>query len=303
MRCRGCGLEQAEGSRFCEDCGSPLRAAPPDGRAHGPQARDHLEVAPTPRLAGVTDRGRRHERNDDYLALAADGCGEVVVVCDGVSSSQTPDAAAEAAASTTSAILRRALREPAPVGVATLQGALRSAEEAVRALPFDPSAEDDPPETTIVAAVRQGRRLTVGWLGDSRAYLLGPGGARQLTEDHSWINEVVGAGAMTLAEARRAPLAHAITRTLGGRALYDEPSLRTIDIPEGHSLLMLCTDGLWNYFQEVWHLAELVHRHPPGADALALARSLVEHALNNNAHDNVTAAVLKLGGQTPELSP
>jgi serine/threonine protein phosphatase PrpC len=296
MRCRGCGLDQADGSRFCEDCGTPLRAAPPDGRQHTPRERDHLEVVLTPRLAGVTDRGLRHLRNDDYLALLADERGEVLVVCDGVSSSQTPDAASSAAASSACAALARALHDPMPAGVATLFAVLRAAEDAVRALPFEPEFRDDPPETTIVAALRQERRLLVGWLGDSRAYLVTPAGARQLTEDHSWVNEVVAAGAMTLADARRAPLAHAITRTLGGRGVGDQPSVRAIDLPDGPAVLVLCTDGLWNYTQQPWELAELVHRQPPGADALTLARSLVQHALNNDAHDNVTAAVLALGG-------
>jgi serine/threonine protein phosphatase PrpC len=312
MQCRACGVNQEEGVRFCEDCGAPLRAAPAvcprcgaslDGggccarceRQDQPHGRDRLEVVLTARLAGVTDRGRKHARNDDYLALAAEQAGEVLVVCDGVSSSQKPERASEVAASTVCAALRRALQDSRPVGGSTLLRALRSAEEAVRTVPFEPSAPDDPPETTVVAAVRQGRHLTVGWLGDSRAYLVTPGAARQLTEDHSWVNEVVSAGAMTLAAARQSPLAHAITRTLGGRGIGDEPSLRIIDIPDGPALVVLCTDGLWNYTQEVEQLADLVHRQPPGADALRLARALVEHALDRNAHDNVTAAVLILG--------
>ena len=109
-------------------------------------------------------------------------------------------------------------------------------------------------------------------------------------------NEIVAAGKMTRAEARRAPLAHAVTRTVGGRGLCDEPSLRTVDLPPGDALLILCSDGLWNYLPENWHLADLVRRQPGGADALALARALIGHALDHEAHDNVTAAVLLIEG-------
>ena len=56
----------------------------------------------------------------------------------------------------------------------------------------------------------------MGWLGDSRAYYIGPDASRQLTHDHSWVNEIVAAGRMTRAEAETAPLAHAITRSVGG---------------------------------------------------------------------------------------
>jgi serine/threonine protein phosphatase PrpC len=254
---------------------------------------------PSRRLAGVSDPGKRHSRNEDFVALAAAGLGEALVVCDGVSSSHTPDAAASAGAEAACAVIERALSARLPVATHTLAAALASAEEAVRRLPGPSSSDGEPPEATIVAAARQGRRLTVGWLGDSRAYLVSRAGARALTDDHSWINEVVGAGRMTRAEARRAPLAHAVTRTLGGRTHGDEPALRTIDLPDGAALLVLCTDGLWNYLPEPWQLAELIQRQPAGADAIDVARALVTHALDHDAHDNVTAAVLVIEEKGP----
>jgi serine/threonine protein phosphatase PrpC len=179
----------------------------------------------------------------------------------------------------------------------TLTIALRSAEEAVRALPMEATSNEEPPETTVVAGVRQGRRFLIGWLGDSRAYLVSSTGARQLTEDHSWVNEVVAAGTMTRAQAQRAPLAHAVTRTLGGRSKCDEPALRCVDLADESAMLVLCSDGLWNYAPEPWQLVELLRRQPSGADALILCRALVQHALDHGGHDNVTAAILMLGAE------
>jgi serine/threonine protein phosphatase PrpC len=303
MRCKGCGLDQHDGNRFCEDCGSPLRPLPAAHARQGSPAgggpheagadRTHLELMLSPLLAGVSDRGKRHVRNEDFLALASTPAGDVLVVCDGVSSSQDADVAAQVAASTACAALSRAMQDARAVAPATL-AAIRAADQVVRALPYQPSAADDPPETTLVAAVRLGRRIVVGWLGDSRAYLVTAEGARPLTEDHSWINEVVASGHMTRAEARRAPQAHAITRTAGGRSGPDEPSLRTVEVPPGPARLVLCSDGLWNYLSEPWQLAEVLRRQPPAADALSLARTLVGHALEHEAHDNITAAVLVL---------
>jgi serine/threonine protein phosphatase PrpC len=216
------------------------------------------------------------------------------VVCDGVSTSQAPDVSSAAAAEAACAALVCALHAGGPVGPAAMREALRAAEDAVSAIPYRRTPGEAPPETTIVAAVRQGGRVTLGWLGDSRAYLVGPGGARQLTEDHSWVNEVVAAGEMTPAEALRSPRAHGITRTLGGHPVNeaaDEPSLLTLDLPAGPSHLVLCSDGLWNDIPEPWQLAALVNRNR-GGDALALARALVEYACGRQAHDNITAAVL-----------
>jgi PPM family protein phosphatase len=276
-----------DGDGFCARC----------GHERVPRARDHLEVAASPRLAAVSGRGTGHHRNDDSVALATAPEGDVLVVCDGVSNSQRADEAAEAAAAAC-ATLRDAVGRGAGDDRAAVEAAIGAAHVAVRALPYTRGGRDDPPEATIVAAVRRGRRLTVGWLGDSRAYLLVPAGARQLTEDHSWVNEVVAAGRMTRAEALAAPLAHAITRTLGGpvgpAATGDEPSLADFDIPPGPGYLVLCSDGLWNAAPDPGRLAEVAGRHPPGTDALGVARGLMAYAREQGSRDDITAAVLCL---------
>jgi serine/threonine protein phosphatase PrpC len=309
--CPVCGLDQPSDNRFCEDCGGRLGGAPAClecgagpaeldadgfcrrcGHERVPPARDHLEIVLSPHLAGVSDRGRCHPRNDDYLALASDSAGDVLVVCDGVSNSARPDEAAAVAAATACAVLRENLRSGDPID---LEVALWAADAAVAAIPYTHAGALDPPESTIVAAVRHGRTLTVGWLGDSRAYLITPHEAAQLTEDHSWLTEVVAAGELTLAEALQSPRAHAITRTLGGSARGDEPSLRTCPVPDGPAHLLLCTDGLWNYTREPAQLAELVHGFAAGTDALGLARRLVDYARDRRGHDNITVALLALG--------
>jgi serine/threonine protein phosphatase PrpC len=254
-----------------------------------------MEVRAAPHLAGVSDRGRHHPRNEDYLALAAGAVAEVLVVCDGVSNSHDPAGASEAAALAACAALRAGLRPGILPAETDMAAAVEAARRAVLALPCPPGAAQDPPETTLVAAVRRGRRLVLGWVGDSRAYLLGAG-ARLLTRDHSWVNEVVSAGLMTPAEAARAPQAHCITRSLGGRpgADNDAPSLAALDLPEGPACLLLCSDGLWNCAAEPHRLADLVRR-APAPDALDVARILVDFALDAGGKDNITAAVMTLG--------
>src|SRR5438477_10560856 len=130
MRCKGCGLDQHDDNRFCEDCGSPLRATPAaharqawpgGGGPHEPDAdRTHLELMLSPLLAGVSDRGKRHVRNEDFFAVTTLPVGDVLVVCDGVSSSQSADVAAQVAAATACAALCRAMQDGRAVAPATL---------------------------------------------------------------------------------------------------------------------------------------------------------------------------------------
>jgi serine/threonine protein phosphatase PrpC len=324
MRCSACGCEQPDDNRFCEDCGARLGAALPApagvppcphcgadpdavdadgfctrcGNERVAPAGDHIEVVVSPRLAGVSDRGNVHPHNEDALALVSGAAGDVLVVCDGVSSSQRAAEAAAAAAQAACAALAEGSPSADGDGQALMDRAIWAAHAAVRSLPYSRTARNDPPESTVVAALRRGRRVTLGWLGDSRAYLIDTHGAHQLTEDHSWVNEVVAAGEMTRDEALKSSKAHAITRTLGGpvgpAATGDEPSLRTVELPEGAGHFVLCTDGLWNYAPEPEQLAELVRQQPAGADALTVARGLVNFARSTRGHDNITVAVLAL---------
>ena len=325
MQCLACGADQPPENNYCEDCGTrlaPIGAANglPSGRpgascdrcGAGPEAldgdgfcarcgfqrvapaSDHVEVLVSPDLAGVSDRGKRHHRNEDALALASCAGGDALVVCDGVSSSQNPDDAATAAAEAAIAALADGLGKGVADLEALLLGVIRSARAAVDTVPFVRTDAADPPETTIVMAVRRSRRIAVGWIGDSRAYHLGPEGVRTLTCDHSWAAEAVAAGVMTPDEALRAPQAHAVTRTLGGPTGEhgDEPSFAALDVPDGPGLLILCSDGLWNYAPEPAQIAEVVRAQPAGADALAIARGLVDFARDRGGRDNVTVAVL-----------
>ncbi len=328
MQCSKCGTTVQTGDRFCEECGTPLTLASaiPKSRdgcekcGAGPEEidpegycsncgfrnqsreNDRIEVICSPKLAGVSDRGLRHHRNEDYLACATvDGTDSyVLVVCDGVSSSQEPDLAAKAAAESACMTLRaviengdgRGLGQPCPLEEA-MKKAIASALASVCAIPYTTGADADLPSTTIVAAVVQRYSATIGWLGDSRAYWISPNGSRQLTQDDSWLNDVVGSGQMTEAEASKSDKAHAITRWLGADAIADsEPSILNFDIP-GAGYLLLSSDGLWNYTSGGAQIGEIV-KPMSDADAISVSRGLVEFARSRGGHDNITVAVLSL---------
>ncbi|MGI8551712.1 MAG: PP2C family protein-serine/threonine phosphatase [Dehalococcoidia bacterium] len=255
----------------------------------------------------MTDRGLGHARNEDAVALAREACFEgqvtILVVCDGVSSSQEADQASALAAQTACDALVRFVSEGNdPASASAMGSAIREAHAALctQAVSLAATEADDrdPPGTTIVAVLVQGPTVTLGWVGASRAYWVGPDGYGLLTHDHSWVNEVVDSGQMSEAAASHAPQAHALTHCIGALEREDadaapEPATATFTVPPNCRLL-LCSDGLWNYASRPDQMAEIVRAVPGGASSLSLCRTLVDDALACGGQDNVTAAALFL---------
>jgi serine/threonine protein phosphatase PrpC len=105
--------------------------------------------------------------------------------------------------------------------------------------------------------------------------------------------------------AAKSPQAHAITRWVGadsGDVLEPETiAIVRHALPETDGLLLLCTDGLWNYFPTPEAMAGVVREASrDGAEALAIARQLVDLANGRGGHDNITAAVLRHHAPEPE---
>lgn len=316
MQCPKCGAIAPTEDIFCEECGTALAVLPtrssngcakcgagseqidPQGFCsicgfRNQSGRNHLEIAVQPNLGGVSDRGLRHHRNEDYLALQqVKERAYVLVVCDGVSSSSEPDLASKAAADSACVALTDAIRQGVKLEEA-MNTAFALALASVCAVPYSTGVDEEPPSTTIVAAVVENRTATIGWMGDSRAYWLSSSGSLQLTKDDSWLNEVVASGRMTEAVASHSPQAHAITAWLGLDAGDSaKPSIVNFNIP-GSGYLLLCTDGLWNYVSDPVEIAELIQQMSD-KEAVSISRSFVEFARLSGGHDNITAAILSL---------
>jgi serine/threonine protein phosphatase PrpC len=152
------------------------------------------------------------------------------------------------------------------------------------------------PSTTLVAVVTQPGSVAVANVGDSRAYLLTESEAdgALLTVDDSWAEEMIAEG-MVPSVAYAEPEAHTITKWIGAdvESVLPTVSVYKVDRP---GTLVVCTDGLWDYFEQPSALAGIVQH--AGSDPLALARTLVEAALAAGGHDNVTVAVIPVGPGT-----
>ncbi|WP_455678466.1 protein phosphatase 2C domain-containing protein [Streptomyces albogriseolus] len=289
--CVACRAGRVDDDGYCENCGHAQ-----------PRERDHMEQECGP-VAAVSDRGLRHHRNEDAFAVGTTALPDgspvsVAVVCDGVSSATRPDEASLAASRAANASLLDAL----PRGTHPQQAmheAILAASEAVNALAGEQPAEADEhapqqnaPACTIVGAVVTAGLLVVGWVGDSRAYWIpvDRSPAVRLTEDDSWAAQMVAAGLMGEAEAYADHRAHAITGWLGADAYELEPHTAAFK-PDRPGVVVVCTDGLWNYAESADEMAEAV---PADAAARPLhaARVLVGHALDGGGHDNVTVALV-----------
>ncbi len=312
MHCPACTAEVPEDDTFCENCGAKLGApvagactcgAGPEevdsdgfclrcGRRVRRPASDHIEQVLSADFAAVSDRGLKHDRNEDRFAIAEAAAGYALVVCDGVSATNKSERASSAVSAAVLQSLSAHLQRPAAEPEAAVRAALAAAA-ATLSNPYN--AEPDPPSTTMVLALVQGAVATLAWAGDSRAYWLDAAGCRQLTEDHSWMNDVVSSGAMTAEQAEHDPRAHAITRWFGADNLDAAPAeVMRFAIP-GPGTLLLCTDGLWNYAPAAEDVRRQVEE-AKAADALSLVNHLVKFANDAGGRDNVTVAVLALRG-------
>jgi len=270
--------------RFCELCGARLHPASAD-------VADRVEVD-LAGLAGISDRGHLHLRNEDAMALGRrpeDGSATTLaaVVCDGVSTVRRP----ELASNTAAAVALDALLAGG-ADVSGMTAAVAAAADAVARLA--PGVPDGPSCTLVAAVVDTATAtITVGWVGDSRAYWLAANGdAHLLTADHSWAAEMVAAGILDAHTAMRDPRAHAITRWLGGGSA-PEPGVATLS-PTGPGVLLLCTDGLWNYEPDAADLAALALPVSALAGPRAAADALTAHALDAGGRDNVTVVCIPI---------
>lgn len=247
-------------------------------------------------IAVVGDRGFRHEHNEDFGAVARDPHGRaVLVVADGVSTSFEPAFASSTAVRSILESLQNSLEDD--FGAAELTKAVLIAHQEIIAGAGPLPRPGDGPECTVVAAWIQGMHAHIAWIGDSRAYRLTRSEqidddvqVELLTCDDSWVEMVIANGEMSRGQAEQDLRAHCVTQVLG---MTDAPiEVHTLQIVLGEDdILMICTDGLWNYFPTVQQMADRFAFMHSDRTALQIAATLTDTAVQLGGHDNVTVAV------------
>ena len=252
-----------------------------------------------------TDVGRKRTVNEDNLGLFVppdatllEQVGALFVVADGMGGHAKGEVASALAVNTV-------IQSYQSNTAATLGERLVAAVQEANAAIWDEASRQVDHAgmgTTIVCGVVVGTELLVSNAGDSRAYLVRHGQARQLTRDHSWVGEMVALGKLTTVEARRHKMRNVITRCLGGRPDLEVPLYPRQQLLPGDALV-LCTDGLWGTMTDQ-EIADIVSRNP----TQAAAERLVALANERGGPDNITAIVVRVesegaddDGETLEL--
>lgn len=171
-----------------------------------------------------------------------------------------------------------------------LRLAIHLANEKIRGTTMD-RAECRGMGTTVVAALL-GEKCTIAHVGDSRAYLLRDRKLKLLTSDHSWVNDQLRQGFLTLEHARNHPFRNVITQALGSGNDV-KVDLQELILEPG-DILMLCSDGLNSMLTD--HEIHNVIRNGVEYPLDQLTGNLIEAANARGGDDNITVSLVKILG-------
>ena len=241
---------------------------------------------------GLTDKGRVRPTNQDIYQIEVREPSEsaLLVVCDGMGGANAGNVASRFAAQVFVEEVRPQL--DGELGEKTRQQALTAALDAANGTVFALAGRQ--PEfrgmgTTLVAALVKGEQATILNVGDSRAYLFDGERLRQITEDHSYVEETRRQGRITEADARTHPQKNLITRAVGVEPDV-EGDLFEVRLKEDE-VLLLCSDGLSGMAEDA-QIAQTIR----SAKTLALAGdALLTLALEGGGRDNITVALFTRG--------
>jgi protein phosphatase len=222
------------------------------------------------RSAGRTDTGRRRRHNEDTYVL------HPPLFADGMGGAQAGELASRLAAEAI---------EDAQGDGGGAERVTSLVQDANRRV-YDRSRQDSTLSgmgTTMTVALVEDDVVTIGHVGDSRAYLIRGGALKQLTDDHSLVAELVRSGRLTPEEAESHPQRSVITRALGTDPDVDVDTF-TVE-PQAGDVFLLCSDGLTSMVGDE-AILRIVEQH--GGDLDAAARELIASANKGGGEDNIT---------------
>lgn len=247
-------------------------------------------------IANCTDTGRTRRVNEDSMVTFDSPNGRVVAVCDGMGGQNAGDVASQLAV----AVIQDILSDNT---FATPEEAITSSVIAAnQAILRKASMNEDMQgmgATCVMLIVKDGK-VYYGSIGDSRIYYIGNGMIRQITKDQSYVQTLVDAGQITLAEAEHHQDKNQITNALGVEGMTP-PVIGQMPItPEPNSTFLLCSDGLSGMINNNTIL-NTVSRHDLSLNERA--QMLVEQANEAGGLDNITVQLVEFPAEDMAMSP
>jgi protein phosphatase len=248
------------------------------------------------RCVGMSDTGRIREHNEDTIGTDAD-IG-LVVLADGMGGYKAGEVASGIAVRTVMSLVKEAVEREdlslpdTATGMSRPGILLRDAINRANKIIYQTArtqANCEGMGTTVVAGLFFDDKLTVAHVGDSRLYCLRGGEFRQVTQDHSLLQELVARGFYTPEEAHRAAAKNYVTRALGVEPTVD---VDVTEVPVSKDdLYLLCSDGLSDMVEdEDIHLTISTF----GGNLEMLAKQLVLLSNDNGGRDNVSIVLARV---------
>ncbi len=233
----------------------------------------------------ITDVGKKRKNNQDYVYTSEKPIGNLpnlFIVADGMGGHNAGDYASRCAVETICQVVGQAMEKDPKL---ILKRAIEVANETV----YRRSTEEPELEgmgTTIVAATCMGQYVQIANVGDSRLYVIGDT-IQQITQDHSWVEEMVRMGALEKEDARTHAKKNIITRALGaGNGI--EIDFFSIEL-KPQEMLLMCSDGLTNMLED-----EEIRMIVMGQrDIVEKAEVLVREANKRGGTDNISVVLVE----------
>jgi serine/threonine protein phosphatase PrpC len=251
-----------------------------------PELRVHTRLT----LAAKTDLGRVRENNEDKFEfyLPEDPVqlatrGSVFVVCDGMGGHAAGQIASELTAKT---FIDVYLNHPSSDASVAMESAVHAANRYVHDVARAVPSRKGMGTTLSALILLQDNAYTVQ-VGDSRVYRLRDGKLVQLTRDHTWVEEAIRNGFISVAEVEDHPYKHVLTRAVG-----TEPDVKceieVHDLMQGDTFLV-CSDGLLNHVEDP-QIEQIMNT----ASVSEAAWKLVGAALQGGGSDNCTVLIVRV---------
>ncbi len=238
------------------------------------------------KAVAMTDIGKQRKTNQDFVYTSMTPIGilpNLFIVADGMGGHKAGDMASRYTVETLVKLLRESSSKDA---VTTLVNAITKVNKLLIEKAKE-SEEYTGMGTTLVCATFSNDTLLIANVGDSRLYVVNED-IRQITRDHSLVEEMVLAGEINKEEARTHERKNVITRAIGGTDVV-EPDLFRIDIKKNDYILM-CSDGLTNMVEDNV-IADIINSE---SDINNAAKKLIDKANKNGGADNISVVIIKI---------
>lgn len=239
---------------------------------------------------GDTNLGLVRKNNEDYETYFEPGRADVVeqfgrvyIVADGVGGAATGEVASKFSALK---VMHTCYSQPSLKTWQRIKvGMKRANDELVEYIRQNAQARM---ATTITVAAVNGEEMTVVNVGDSRAYLVRNNTIKQITQDHSLVNEMIRNGILTEEEAKTAKVKNQLTSSLGGHETFKADVF--IESLQPGDRVLLCSDGFCRYAED----PEVVKKFALSGTPEEVVRNCIQYALKSGGQDNITVLVFQV---------